>query len=593
MIYISLLALAMPAMLLAQKFEAKVSRSTLTEDERFRLTFEIQGNGKRFTPPDFSDFHVLAGPSQQVNRQFINGKFFSSLSFSYILKPKQTGEFTIGSAQIISEGKTISTEPVSIKVVAGRNSASNNQQNSEGSSLEDQISANLFMKCFVNKKEAFVGEQITATYKLYINVQIVDHTIKELPVFNGFYVQDVEIPQGAEMSQEIINGKRFQVATIKRVILFPQQSGELEVPPFNMSLKVRVNEKRRPRTLLEQFMGTHRDVNVNVNSNPEIIQVSALPREGQPIDFKGAVGKYSLKAEVDKNKVSVNDAINLNVTISGKGNLELITDPGIEFPNDFETYDPKVRDNIDVTASGVSGSKTFEYVLIPRYAGKFNIEDLSLSYFNPETKRYERSSVDPIEFEVSKGSGDPSQNPSYVSPRKEDVKMLGKDIRFIKTGDPELISEQSTFFGSPAFIGLSAAPVAGMGLAVLLFSFFRVRNSDVVGLKMRNAKSLAKRKLAAARKAADKDQDTFYDEVYKAIYGYLGDRFNIPVSELNKDQIKENLEAKSVNAVTIEKLIKCIDDCEMARFAPGAVRSKSEVLEIAEQAISEIEHEID
>jgi len=589
----------------AEKFEARLSKSTVKAGETFQLSFTLTGKGKSFAPPSLRNFNVLMGPNESYQREWINGNFSSKMSYSYFLQASKEGSYEIGPASIKVNGKTLTTDPIVVKVVKGnkRNPATaSNPQNkksgapqnkqSQDQSLQDQINANLFIKLFVDKKNAFVGEQIVATYKLYINAQVVDNRYKDLPVFNGFYAKDVEIPKGSEITTENINGKRFQVATLKRVVLFPQHAGELEIPELSMDMVVRVNERRRARTMFEQFMGTHRNVNASIRSNTEKITVEALPRQGQPADFGGAVGKYNISLEVDKESLSVNDALNLSVTISGKGNLDLITDPGIEFPGDFEAYDPELKSNIDVSPGGVSGKKTFEYVLIPRYAGNYSLEPISLSYFNPETGKYERTSTMPINLNVEKAAGGTPEAQAFAAPRKEDVQVLGKDIRFIQTGDPGLKDSADSFFGSPAFIALSVTPFAGMGLAVFLLSFFRVRQADVKGTRKRNAKGTAKRRLAKARKLLDADNEVFFDEIYRALNGYLADRFSLPQAELSRERITEVLTENNASETIITELKRCLEDCEMVRFAPGAVRGKSEALESAERVISELENEL-
>lgn len=598
-------------MAMAETFEAQLSKSTVRTGETFQLSFVLNGNGKSFEAPSLREFQVLMGPNESYQREWVNGNFSSKTSYSFYLKAPSEGSFEIGAASVRVGGKTLTTKPIRVNVVKGGSSATakaSTQQRNNGSgakpqtksqgnqndaSLEQQISENLYMKLYVDKTNAYVGEKIVATYKLYINAQIVNNQFTELPVFNGFYVKDVEIPKGSEITQEIVNGQRFQVATLKRVILFPQQSGALEVPQLSMDLVVRVNERRRAKSMMEQFFGTHRDVKVSVSSNVQKLKIKALPSKGQPADFDGTVGTYDISLKVDKESLKVNEAVNLSVTISGKGNLDLITDPGIIFPGDFESYDPELTSNISVTANGVSGKKTFDYVLIPRYAGNYDLEPISLSYFNPETGTYERTSTAPISWSVEPAAGGASGGPeAFAAPRKEDVQILGKDIRFIKTGDPELKEVGKGFFGSTGFYALSVTPVAGMSMALMMLAFYRKRNADEDGMKKRNAKAVAKRKLAKARKLLVSEDVAFFDEIYKALYGYLGDRFTLTQSELNREQVTKKLEERGASTTIIAEVNRCLEDCEMVRFAPGAVRSKPEVMESAERIISELENEL-
>lgn len=585
---------------LAQEFVAGVNKNTVSVGERFQLSYTLKANGKHFTPPSLGQFLVLSGPNQSSNMQWVNGSFSSSLSYSYILQASHEGTFTIEPATISVNGKTLTSNPVTVTVMKGNAQAhkpgaatqAQPQPHTGGQGSADDMDANVFMKLYVDKRQAYVGEELVATYKLYVNPQVVNYQHNR-PVYNGFYTQEIEVDPNAELTQEFINGKQFTVATMKKVVLIPQKTGNIEVPPLEMELVLRVQEQGRSRSIFDQFFGSYRNVRVEVASNKESVNVKPLPATDQPGDFTGAVGQFKLHVSTDRTEIAVNEAVNLSVAIEGKGNLELIAAPEIGFPADFETYDPKTRQNIAVTGAGTSGKKIFEYVVIPRYAGEFELKPITLSYFDPATATYKRLSSEPIVLHVEKGTGEGSMNEvSYLAHKKEDVQIIGKDIRFIKTDDPKLQPVEERFFGSGAFIGLSAAPFAGMGLAVLLVSMFRARQSDVLSLRSRKASALAKKHFSRARKVMHESDMAFYEEIYKALYGYLSDKFAIPVSELNREAIDRILMERQVPEDVSTELRKTLDECEMARFAPGVVRGKDEILNASTHIIEKLENEV-
>jgi hypothetical protein len=579
----------------AQKITAKINRTTVSVGDNFQVSFDIEGDGSNFSAPSFEDFGVLSGPNKSSSMQWVNGEFSSSLSYSYILRAMNEGEFTIEPATIKFGGNTTQSNPLKIKVLASgqRGTASSpantNQQNQQ---TDINTSEDLFLKLYVDKKNAFVGEQIVATYRLYMNTQIVNYGSSR-PVYNGFYAQELEVDPSASLVNETINGKQYTVATMKKVVLTPQKSGELIVPSLDMEMVIRVADKQKRRSMFDQFFGSFKNVEVEVKSNEEKINISRLPAAGQPKDFIGAVGTFNVKTDIDRTEVGVNEAINLTVNISGKGNLELITLPPIEFPNDFETYDPKTKQDISVTPAGTKGSRTFEYVLIPRYAGEFKLKPVSFSYFDPETKSYKQVTSEPINLNVSKEDGTYADNgATYIAPKKEDVQIIGKDIRFIKTDDPNLRRKESGFYSSTLFYALSALPFVAMGASIFLFGFFKTQNADANAVKSKRAGGIAKKHLTKATKLLNGENEPFYEAISVALFGYISDKLVIPFSELNREKIDETLRAKNVSADTLQKLKKALDECEMVRFAPGVVRGKEEMLSASKQIIEELEDEL-
>ncbi|MEX2597928.1 MAG: BatD family protein [Salibacteraceae bacterium] len=582
----------------SQSFVAKVSQSTVSTQGHFQVSFQFEGDGSGFKAPAFDDFMVLSGPNKSSSMQLINGNFSSSTAYSYILRPIKTGELTIGSASITIDDQLVKSNPVKIKAIGNQQSRNNNQQQQgqqqkNNQTPSDDLSSDVFMKLYVTKKDAYIGEQLVATYKLYLNAQVVRY-IPNRPAYNGFYNQELEINPSQEVTQEVINGRQFTVATMKKVVLTPQKSGKLEVPPLELEMVVRVQDnQRRRRSLFDQFFGGQKDVKIEVKSNPELINVKPLPSANQPSDFIGAVGDFSLTAEVDRDQLKVNEAVNYTLTLSGKGNIDLINEPKVNFPVDFESYDPKTKQNIKLSHAGTQGSKSYEYVLIPRHEGQFDLRPVTMSYFDPKSKTYKRASTKALSLHIDQGDGAYGNGNSYISaPKKEDVQIIGKDIRYIKTERPDLKRREDQFFRSTLFYILAALPFGIMGALVFMFSFFKSQLSDVAGLKRKRAASIAKKHLSKARKMINGNDAEFYDEISTALFGYVSDKLTIPTSELNREIIQETLHSKGVSDSLLTRLNKALDECEMIRFAPGIVRSKEEMLTATTEIIESLEHEV-
>jgi len=590
--------------LLAQTFVARINKRQLSLGENFQLVFELQGDGSRFTPPPLADFMLLSGPNKASNMQWVNGSFSSSVSYSYVLRAVGIGDFTIGSASIQVDGKELTTDPITITVGQAqartapsnpqrnqRNPATQNAQGGNEEELSDEISANIFMKLFVNKKDVFVGEQLLATYKLYLNVNVLDYDFNNL-VFNGFYAEDLKLDGNANVTTEVINGRQFQVHTLKQTLLTPQKSGTLEIPSLESEMVIRVRQDRRSRSLFDQVFGNYKNAKINISSNPEKVNVKTLPRTDQPGDFTGAVGNFTLKVNTDHNEVSINEAINVTIEVSGNGNLELISPPTVEFPSDFESYDPKVKNNVSPSASGSRGSKSYEYVIIPRFAGEYALKPISFSYFDPEANTYKRLTADPIKLRIDQAEGQSVSGSAYVASKKEDVQIIGKDIRYIHTDDPALKRSEERFCTSTLFYILLVLPFAGMGAAIFGVSFYRAQQNDTTSLKSKRAKGLAKKHLAQARKLVTGEDAAFYEAISSALFGYISDKLAIPRNALNRERIEEELRTRAVTDPVQSNLKKALDECEMVRFAPGVVRGKQEMLDASANIIEALEDEL-
>jgi hypothetical protein len=462
------------------------------------------------------------------------------------------GTFEIGVAKARVDGKVLTSKPIKIEVVKGRSSsASSGASESSPRSTEN---SNLMLRIQLSKRNVYKGEQLTATYVLLSRYNNLDLGDMDFPTLDGFWTEDLADEQTTwEPNLEMINGVPYRKAILRQQVLFPQRSGRLEIEPVVLTAVVN-----------RSFFNPGKEV--TIRSNSASVEVKPLP-DGAPASYNGAVGKLDFSATVDRTELKANEAINLTVKISGSGNLNLIDMPEVEFPQDFEVYDPETADRVSVTPSGVRGSRSFQYLIIPRYPGEYTIPELSFSYFDPARGEFVTESDGPFQFLISDDRGN---IPAEATRRpKNRVEQSGLDIRYIMTDPMALNEKRSHFYGSPGFWSLAAGPF------VLLFVFLVYRrrkealDRDVVGRKRRRASTMAKKRLRAAEKAL-KESDTkkFYEEIFKAVYGYLGDKLGIGIGQLSKPMLRSALERKGVNEATINEVNYVIETCEMARFAP-------------------------
>lgn len=566
---------------LAQKLTAQASRTKVAVGETFQISYSLNSNGNNFKPPALNEFDVYSGPNQSTSMSFINGSMSQSITFSYLIAAKKEGKYTIGAASMNVGGTTVQSNTLAIEVVKGAGNAAVQQNQGSGNAMPQNQSAsvaenvgdNLFVKTIVSKTKAYMGEQITVTHKVYTRYQLRGFQDIKFPDYRGFWAQDVPGNQQIQVVNENVDGVNYQVGELKRTYLFGQRSGKLEIEPMTVECVVRKQSNRRPRDIFEQFFGGgYEDATYSVKSKPVIIDVIPLPEANKPAGFSGAVGSYSFNAQLSKDKVKANDAINLVITLNGKGNVKLLDPLKISFPEDFETYDPKIKENISSGANGVSGSKTFDYLIIPRHGGEYKIEPINFSYFDPEKKQYVTLPSSEFNIHVEKGKDEDAAANVFNPRSKEDVKVLGNDIRYIKTGPVELKQKNDFFFGSALFY-------AGILLPFLAFiGFIALRkknieaNKDAVAVKSRKATKMAKKRLVLAeRYLKENNKEQFYVEIFKALYGYTSDKLNIPVADLNKEHIADKLKKGNVADATVQQLINTLDNCEYARYAPSAV----------------------
>jgi len=548
--------------------------------EQFRLGFTLNERGTDLQLPDLSNFDVLMGPStsQSSSIQIINGKTTQTSSFSYIfiLRAKKEGNFTIRPASIKVDGKTYESNSLTIQVVKGQpQQAASQQGGQQGNQDQEEAPAgniskeNLFVRVSVDKTNVSKGEQILSVVKLYIsqNVPLQGFDEVKLPTYEGFWTKDIEVPTQVNFTREVYNGKIYQVGVLKKTILFPQQIGTIKINPFEITCLVR-QRVRQQQSFFDDFFDNYRVVKAKVVSDPVSINVKDLPN--QPANFSGAVGNFSINSSIDKTTLKSNEAVTLKLTVNGTGNLTLINAPKIELPQDFEAYEPKTSDNVNASDNGLSGSISFEYLFIPRFAGNFTIPAVQFVFFNPGTRQFETRSTDAFDLKVEKGSDD--QNSSVVSSfSKEDVKMIGKDIRFIKQNKSDLKPKGSSFYGTFEFYSIYLLSIIAFAVVFVLNRKKIKENANITLVRNKRANKVALKRLKEASGFLKNNKaEQFYEAVIKALWGYLSDKLSIPVADLNREKASEKLLSKGIDQETVTELMKIIDDCEFARYAPAA-----------------------
>jgi len=569
------------------KFTATASSTTVEVGEQIQVTFTLNTtNGKNFQPPSFKGFTVLAGPSRSMSTQIINGQISSSLSFIYILSADLEGTFTIEPAKITVDGNVLTSNPITIKVVkGGQKPSGQGKEKSQEKTLSQQadeiIRNNLFIRLNVDKTQAYLGETIVATYKLYVHpdLNIVNISVPKMPSFNGFWTQDFGIKE-LKFSTEVVNGVTFKVADLKQVVLIPQQTGTLTIDPMEIDFVVRLlvkqQQKKRYRDPFDMlfddpffndpfFSNRYRDFPFTVRSKPIQIKVLGLPSP-QPADFHGGVGSMQLKASLDKDHLKTGEVATLRLEISGKGNLKLLSPFSLKLPNDIDTYEPKVIDKTNVSPSGVSGSVAFEYYLIPKNPGQYKIEPINFAYFNLDKKEYVTLTTQPFLLNVEQGA---TTQTFVTNIKKEDVKLLGQDIRYIKTSTPRFSRTGESLMISPLFYVFSIIPIF---LWVVVFLYVRRREQiegNLVLMKQIRASKIAQKYLKNAKKLVDEgNKDLFYEETARSLWAFVANKLNIPPAELTKENIKERLLERVPDNELVDKLIDLINLCEEARYSP-------------------------
>lgn len=567
--------------------------------DQFRLSYTVNTQKvKNFRAPSIKGFDVLMGPSRSYSMQSINGNTTETLTFTYILLAQKEGEYTIPGATITANGDQMLSNSVKIKVLpadkANSSQSGNAQSTSRSSSSGTSISNNdLFITATASKTTAYEQEAILLTYKIYTVVDLRGFDNVKLPDFKGFHSQEVELPNDRRWGLEHYKGRNYHSTIYRQFVLFPQQSGKLTIDAarFDASIE-KMDAIDDPFEAF--FNGGAGSIQIKKTlMTPKLtIDVKPLPA-GKPADFSGGVGEFNISSSINSTRVKTNDAITVKVIISGTGNLKLVGEPEVKFPEDFEVYDPKVDSKFRLTNAGLSGNKVIEYLAIPRNAGTYKIPAIKFSYFDIKSRSYKTLTTEEYTVQVEKGAGNASQTIANFT-NKEDLKVLNEDIRFIKQNDVKLSPKGEYFFGSMGYWLFYIIPGLIFIACFLIYRKQIAANANVAKVRTKKANKVAvKRMKQAGKLLAANEKDAFYDEVLKALWGYISDKLSIPVSQLSKDNIEEELRKYGVAEDLIKEFLNALNSCEFARFAPGdANQAMDKVYTDSLEVISKMENSI-
>lgn len=566
--------------------------------DQFRITYTVNTqNVKSFRASSMKGFDVLAGPyeSRMTSSQYVNGKgsSVSSITYTYTVMASSKGTFTIGPATAIADGKAVASNSLRIKVLPADQTGGGSSNKAASRSLSStKVSAqDLIIEGSVNKTSVYEQEAIVLTYKIYTLVDLRGFDNVKLPDFKGFQSQEVELPQTKQFSLERYKGRNYNSVIYRQFVLFPQQTGKLVINPARFDASV-AKAVHTDDPFDAFFNGGSNVVDVKKSIiTPQItVNVKALPG-GKPANFCGGVGAFTLSSSVNSQNVKTNDAITIRITISGVGNLKLIETPKIEFPKDFEVYDPKVTNKFTLTKNGLSGSKVIEYLAIPRYAGDYKIPSASFSYFDSNSNSYKTLRTQEFNIKVAKGAGNANQVIANFT-NKEDLKVLGSDIRYIKTNDVTFSEKGDFLYGSFLYYLLYIIPAALFIAFVIIYRKQAVENANVAKVRTKKANKVATKRMKVAGKLlSENKKEQFYDEVLKALWGYFSDKLSIPVSKLTKDNVESELTNYGVDAELTKEFLSVLNQCEFARYAPGDPNeAMDKVYASAIQVVSKMEN---
>ena len=592
-----------------QTFADKVSFVASAPDvvvvgDQFRLSYTVTTQKvKDFRAPSIKGFDVLMGPSrsEQSSTQIVNGSVSStsSITFTYILMANTAGEFTVPGASIVADGNQMISNSVKIKVLPqDQNHNSSRRNNDNSSSIQPSSNASvsnqdLFITATASKTNVYEQEAFVLTYKIYTRESNLQLNNAKLPDFKGFHSQEIEMTTNARWTPEHYKGRNYYTTVYRQFVLFPQQSGKLFIEPAQFQMTV--NKPVQSADPFDAFFNGGNNV-IEIKkpiTTPKIaINVNPLPA-GKPTNFLGGVGEFNISSSINSKELKTNDAITIKLVISGTGNLKLISNPEIKFPDDFEVYDPKVDNQVRLTKEGLTGNKVIEYLAIPRHAGTYKIPGVSFSYFDIRSKSYKTLNTEDYVINVEKGAGNADQVIANFT-NKEDLKVLGEDIRYIKQNEVTFQPKGSFFYGSMSYWLFYIIPALAFILFFIIYRKQAAENANVAKMRTKKANKVAiKRMKLAGKLLSENKKDAFYDEVLKALWGYISDKLNIPVSRLTKDNIEEKLRNHGVSEELIKEFLNALNDCEFARFAPGDEnQAMDKVYSSSIEVISKMENSI-
>ncbi len=562
------------------EFKATVSKNKLGVNQRLRVEFSINKQGAdNFKEPNFKNFKIVGGPSQSVSQSWINGKASFNQSYTYIIQPLRQGEFNLPPATIEYKNETLKTEPVKIIVTEAVKIPKNPN---DPNYIAEQ---NIHLVAEVSKGNPYVGESVYVEYRIYFsnNIQIYDNAITEAPKYNGFWNQEIK-RNGMPVKSTMYNGEQYNYAVLHKALLIPTKSGKLTIEPMKMDILVAVPTGRG------DFFGNAivRQVKREFSSAKKTINARALPNEGKPVDFTGAVGDFTYSVDLSKTNLKANESSTITVQVEGTGNLKLIELPSIETPKELEVYQPERKEKISTTSKGLRGYIANKYTVVPEYKGKYKIPGTSFSYFNPDEEKYYTISSDDLYVDVLEGKELTTTNNNTVV--KQTV-TGGNNFRFIQTKSNFTPINTSSFFNSTTFYILLLLPLVVIPLVILLYKKKEERDGDVMGNKIRKADKLAKKYLSEAQKQLG-NKEAFYESLERAFHNYLKAKLKVETADISKERVTSLLTNKKVDSSTINQFIAILNECDFARYTPIDNVQMNEQYEQAKQVITQLDKQL-
>jgi len=561
------------------EFITTVSKNKMGANERLRVQFSInKQGGDNFTPPNFTRFRVVGGPSQSVSQSWVNGKVSFSQSYTYFVEPLQKGELTIPSATIEYRGKTLKTDPVKVIVVDGIEIP---KDPNDPNYIAEQ---NIHLVAEISKSQPYVGEGIFVEYKLYVspNISVNDYAVTETPQYIGFWNQDIEA-NGIPVKNGTYNGETYRYVVLKRALLIPTKSGKLTIDPMKMNIVIGVPTGRG------DFFGNAitRNIRKDFSSAKKVIDVNPLPTEGKPLDFNGAVGNFSFVISADKDALKANETSQIKVEVSGDGNLKLFELPKIITPSELEIYEPERKERVTVSPSGISGKVSDQYTVVPLYKGKYKIPNVSFSYFNPQEKKYKTITTEDLFVDVLEGK----ELPTNTTIAEQNVVLTGENFRYIQTKTSFKPIRKDDFFKSNLFYLVLILPLIIIPIGILIAKKSEQKNRDIIGKKQRRADKLARKYLSKAQKELGK-KESFYEALELALHNYLKAKLSIETIDISQEKISSILSGKNVDETTIQTFIEVLNSCDFARYTPTTNLEMKAEYEKAKLVIAQIDKQL-
>lgn len=586
-LYISLfLIVASTTIGLAQvKFEAKVSKTKLGLNERLRVDFEMNTDGDNFIPPSFNDFHIVGGPNQSVSHSWVNGVRSFSKTYSYFLAPKKTGSITINQATIEIDDHIYKTSPVTVQVTDAVT------RPNDPDNVDNVADDNLHLIAEISKGNPYLNEAITIVYKLYVSEDIGVTNFREInnPKYNDFWSQNIDL-KGNKIQNTQFKGRNYRFLVIKKVVLYPQKSGKLEIEPLSLDLTVQVPTSRR------DFFGSQlsTELHKTVSAGSKTLDVKPLPENGKPENFSGAVGNFDFKLTTSKTDLNATESLQARVEVTGNGNLKLFQLPKLTLPSALEVYEPEHSENIKTTLDGMQGGIADSYTIVPQFEGKYPIPSVNFSYFDPKTETYKTISSEQKVINVLEGPTNNTNSDTRIATAgdgKQRVIMNNDQFAFVKSeANLKPISEEP-FLGSGWYWSSLLLPLLAIPLAMVFRKKKAERVADVKGNKIRKADKLAKKYLSEAKKALG-DKEAFYIALEKAQHNFLKAKLHIETSDLSKERINALLLKRGVDEAVISDFLSILDSCELARYTPFSDVTMQHDYDKAAQTISIIDKQV-